>query len=111
MRQPSPTGTSSTVSCEGCWPLAEVLTWALASLSVTVILPIVICGSLTLAEALLERHLARQADLLELVDELRGEDAVAERLVVLRGRRLAEVGQRLADLLLVGRGPDAAAGE
>jgi hypothetical protein len=47
MRQPSPTGTSSTVSCDGCSPLADVRTSAFASLSVTVILPTVMRGSLT----------------------------------------------------------------
>ena len=96
------------MSCDGFSPFADVRTSALASLSATVILPMLMLRVLDAREASLERDLAWEADLLELVDELRREDPVAERLVVLRRGRTAEVGQRLADLLLVGGAAPAA---
>src|SRR5215211_6295609 len=55
---------------------------------------------LDVLEAALHRDLARQADLRELAYELRGEHAVAQRLVVLGGRGAAELVERLAHLLL-----------
>src|SRR5215216_3985659 len=48
-------------------------------------------------EPLLERDLARQPDLLDRVDQLRGEDPVAQRLVVLGGGGALERRERRAD--------------
>src|SRR5215218_8869736 len=68
-------------------------------------------GVLDLRKALLHRDLAWEPDLRELAHELGSEDAVAERLVVLRGGRAAELVERLTDLLLGGGAVVAAAGE
>ena len=54
-------------------------------------------------ETLLERDLAREADLLEIGDQRRREQPVAQRLVVLGRRRPAEGGEGRAHLLLGGR--------
>ena len=99
------------MSSLGDWPAALERTWAVAVSSVTVTVADRQARLLDALEALLQRGLARQPDLLERPDQLRRQDPVAERGVVARGGGALELGQRGADPLLVGRAAVAAAGE